>query len=591
MIRWNYLLPRLVIVLILGIVIRISANTLTKQSFARSIQALTHSKVELEESEVLFNPPTLTIRQLNIADPRKGKQFQNLFSVEEMKLEIDAGALLRRKFVVDQANIKGVLVNSKRTESGHFLNESKKQIDETKRGLNYSADIKELREKIESLAIEKTQNLTLTSELDDIRNRWTRDFDAINSEIDELRKTAETIRIAGEKTGNPLRHIEQIQDTLQTLQTKQQSLVRIHQTIHELPLKIKADQHRLEIAKNNDLAEIRSQIPFQPFSANRINKELFSQTAFHLLEDAKEYMDQGEAIAKLTIVPPKQQRDRGQNFEINPKLPSEPSIRTCQISGKLRRRGKFHNFEATLENIAGDQNYMTAPCRIQMSTRGEDLLQIEYAFQRKGEHCASQITMHWPSGNSHELNFGNNPDNDLSWSTGSQELWLQLRKTHRLDGETSYSGRLINVQRNTHLNLRSHTDEDRNLSPLVRSLENQLSNVHEVHLDATFTYADHQYNLDVKSNLGQLLTDSTTQSLAEESDRVRRIAQVKIENTFAKEAKSLRLWFAEKQQQVASNYEVTSGALDRIKSKLTFSSNQTDTYLSRLKGEAESSLR
>jgi hypothetical protein len=72
---------------------------------------------------------------------------------------------------------------------------------------------------------------------------------------------------------------------------------------------------------------------------------------------------------------------------------------------------------------------------------------------------------------------------------------------------------------------------------------------------------------------------------------VRRIAQVKIENTFAKEAKSLRLWFAEKQQQVASNYEVTSGVLDRIKSKLTFSSNQTDNYLSRLKGEAESSLR
>ena len=96
MIRWNYLLPRLLIVLLLGITIRLTVNPLCRSVITQTLQSTLDAKVHLDGSEVSFLPPQIQINHLELMNKHADEEYRNLAELDEINLKLEASALLRR---------------------------------------------------------------------------------------------------------------------------------------------------------------------------------------------------------------------------------------------------------------------------------------------------------------------------------------------------------------------------------------------------------------------------------------------------------------------------------------------------------------
>ena len=114
MIRWNYLLPRLVILILLILSIRIAANPVFKTILTASLETMFNAQVDIDESEINFFPPQINISRIEIADPRKAKGDSNLIKADAIKLHLDLESLLHRELVIKEASIHGILLDSDR---------------------------------------------------------------------------------------------------------------------------------------------------------------------------------------------------------------------------------------------------------------------------------------------------------------------------------------------------------------------------------------------------------------------------------------------------------------------------------------------
>ena len=122
MIRWRYLLPRLVLLgIVLGL-IGLGLDPLVRWALISTGQSMTGAKVEIGSLETAPMATVVTLGDLRVADPRD--PMKNLFEIERLALDLDAAALLRRKFIVDTARIDGIRVGTSRETSGALPEET-----------------------------------------------------------------------------------------------------------------------------------------------------------------------------------------------------------------------------------------------------------------------------------------------------------------------------------------------------------------------------------------------------------------------------------------------------------------------------------
>ena len=591
MIRWNYLLPRLLIVLLLGITIRLTVNPLCRSVITQTLQSTLDAKVHLDGSEVSFLPPQIQINHLELMNKHADEEYRNLAELDEINLKLEASALLRRQLVIENASIKGIQFNSDRIES----EQTERSVFDGTRGTTQSREVLQTAiafcENIKKVANDKIQHLNFSQEIRLIRQRWTQEFEKLNIEIASLQEDTEKLSIKRKNLSNPLRDLKQIEETLQNLSAKHGSLQRIGSSINSLPARVEKDRERLREAKDNDIADIQSSLPVPVFSNAKISVDLFSSAIEHLSNQAQLFMEHGETIAKYTVIPPKNLRSRGQNFELNAESANQPLVRAGELSGVFRHRGSDYIFSAKTENLAGNQTYMNTPCRIKLTARGHEVIKMEYAYQRKRDSRVSQITMHWPDGVTKEINFGNGKHTGISWNSDQQELWIQIRKDEHPEKKSAYSGRIINLQRNVKFDFHGLPNGDGNSLKLKEAFQQRLSSVPAMNLDASFTLHDGNWDLEIKNDLAPLLTDAISEIVKDEINQARHNLNLIVQEKFRDEGEEFREWFAKKQKEVSSKHERALQSLEQIKAALANVTEEVNVYVGRLRGANKSSLR
>ena len=579
MIRWNYLLPRLMILLIAGIGIRLAANPSCQWMVIESLQAITGSKVQIENTNIGFYPPIVEMTRLQIADPRKDKAYENLIEIDQLKLELDAEYLLKRSLVVNRATVEGILIHSTREESGLRAVTDSESNDLTRsKNHPFTQSLLSKSRAIETQFNEAIQNLSCVKTAAEIKTRWQSDFAALDAEIEELKSEAEQFTPS---TNNPLRNLEQVNSTLTSLKDYQQSLLAIQQKIASLPAQIQRDQQALLDAKDQDLHRLNEQVPLPSVDRDALNLDLLQDTAIQLMDDAKTYLGYGETLAHYTFVSPESERLRGRTFAMNNSADQPPYIRECLISGYLRHRGEHHRLTATIKNLPQNKNHMPSPCRIQMTLQGASELKVEYAVQRKGDRERSQLTAHWPHGRSDNRNFGLANTVGIHWEASSQEIWLQLKKDSDVTSANSFSGRLINIQKNAKLSLSNPSVG--NHENLLRSLEDHLDVVDEIQIDISFSNKNGDWRLHATSNLAPILAEFSDNYIRRTLDLARENSTRRITQAYVEQETELKSWFADRQSTLLTQLELTNQIVQSMKEKMIQPSMNPDAYLSRLR--------
>ena len=545
MIRWNYLLPRLVILILVILSIRIAANPVFKTTLTRSLETMFNAQVEIDKSEINFFPPQISISRIEIADPRKDKGNSNLIKADEIKLHLDLDSLLHRELVINEASIHGILLDSDRERSESLLDEDKNpksQMDSS--SVNLLAALSDIGAQAKKLANKEIAELQITQEMLRIRQAWTEDFSNLQEQIRNVEQSAIALVNERDPLSNPLRTVETIEKTLKELQEKQRSLLSIHKKIKNIPKKIQQDKQVLLQAKNDDQRDLREQLPLPSLRTETITNAMLEEASLQLVEEATDYLQYGQKIAAYTVVPPKTSRHRGTNFALAPDQEQSPIMNQCEISGHLRHRGVLHSLNGKIENFPRGQTAMTEPCRLKLSLQGKDLISLEHAFQARGKQRISQITAHWPKGMSEHENFGNPKKTGISWTAANQELWIQIRKNESDGNDAIISGRIINVQRDTKL-IVNHIDEQ-TANPLSKNFQNRVRSINNIQFDISFNKERDGWKLNPKTDLPQQLLEISNQCIQDGIATYQMQLNDRVEKIYDEQNQAFELWLITK---------------------------------------------
>nr|WP_319776185.1 TIGR03545 family protein [uncultured Sphaerochaeta sp.] len=81
------------------------------------------AKVEIDNLNVTFSPIGIEFTRLQIANPQDA--WQNLIETDSVKFEMDAGQLLRGKYIIDEISLKNLSIGTKRATDGSVSKEVK----------------------------------------------------------------------------------------------------------------------------------------------------------------------------------------------------------------------------------------------------------------------------------------------------------------------------------------------------------------------------------------------------------------------------------------------------------------------------------
>jgi uncharacterized protein (TIGR03545 family) len=120
--RWKGIIVFGIIVLALVIFSIFFMDNLIKGTIESVGSNALGAKLDIKEFELSFSKLLLRISGLQIGDPQD--EWRNQAEIGEIKFNLDFGALLRKKFIIEEVLIEGVTPSTKRTVSGKMTQSS-----------------------------------------------------------------------------------------------------------------------------------------------------------------------------------------------------------------------------------------------------------------------------------------------------------------------------------------------------------------------------------------------------------------------------------------------------------------------------------
>jgi uncharacterized protein (TIGR03545 family) len=116
MIRWSYALPRLVVLVAAMLAIGLGLDPLLRWSLVSLGQQITSAKVEIGSLKTSLGQSEICLRDVQVADP--DEPMKNLVEAREIRLALETGPLMRRKFIVHEGRVSGLRFGTDRQTSG-----------------------------------------------------------------------------------------------------------------------------------------------------------------------------------------------------------------------------------------------------------------------------------------------------------------------------------------------------------------------------------------------------------------------------------------------------------------------------------------
>lgn len=111
---WFILIP----VAILFIVVYLFLDSWVESAIEESAESVTGAKVEIDNLSIKYFPLGVEWSKMQVANPFD--PWTNLFETGNVKFEIDANQLLRKKYIIETVEVYGLHIASKRTTSGEL---------------------------------------------------------------------------------------------------------------------------------------------------------------------------------------------------------------------------------------------------------------------------------------------------------------------------------------------------------------------------------------------------------------------------------------------------------------------------------------
>ncbi len=573
MIRWRYILSRLVIVGLVLMLIRWGLGPVATYVTVQGLQESTGAKVEIESSEVGFFPPRIQYHDVRVADPRGDKELKDAFRADKIDLVIDGKALLHRRWVATDGRITGIQIGSDRETSGHLAetfdqsSNAPESIGMLDRFLSGATD------QLGDHANSVIGGLETVQRSKEIRTRWEQDYEALMVRARELESRIREIRDMARGIDNPLRDWEALDRTLARGNEAMNKLQVVRESIDALPERAKTDMVSMQRAKQIDLEKIDQYVPGSLSQSDNFGVDLMAEAVRQQVQKVRGYLDSGRNLAEYTMVAPETLRDRGIDHDLlGLNRRPEIMIRRCEVGGMMTTNGNAYVMTGILENLSSEPSVMTEPTTARLRLDGPDIVRVEMTSDRRQGADVDLVTLHWPQVDAKPMHLGNRRDAGISIMGGQRELWVQLRSA----GD-QVSGRFVSKHAGVKMSL--NVDSKYAQSPAAVALGQSLASVDTLEVDANFNGTWRDMQLQLNSNLGPIFKNAARDAVASQVQASKRQLAVKVEEAHLRETESLRRWLEEHESEAQTLLASATASIKEMREKVISNVGHDDHYL------------
>lgn len=323
-IRWWGLAAFLLVVTVLFGAIALFADLLVERAVETVGTKANGAQVELRNASLSFNPLGFVLMDLQVTDAHQ--PMRNVVQIQRIKFALDSYALLRRKVVITDLHAEGVRTNTPRARSGALPQVAATPAPETKQaglldGFSFPQvelpDVKQVLANSDLASVQLTEQLR--TELEQAKALWnTRLADLPDSAA--LKSYDERIRQARpDLTGNVLQDAQAIAAGIQRLQAVRDDIAKDVERVKSVRQAWESDwalwtQHSKDLlaAPGADLARLKDKYSLDAKGFANASRALFGGQITHWTETGLYWYDKAKPLlAGNRDEPPKPVRGKG----------------------------------------------------------------------------------------------------------------------------------------------------------------------------------------------------------------------------------------------------------------------------------------
>ncbi len=566
MIRWSYLVPRLIILGLVLLVVWISADPLLRYAVVNATESVTGSKVEVGRVKSSLFKGKVFLEELAISDPRN--PMQNLIQADVAYLQLNPQRLLHRQLVVEHAHSTNVMFGAPRTVSGE-LPDREYRFEDLKSWLPSApkSEIFDSEHWMDQLQSRITgyskDNLELVKVSKQLQEEWPAVFAQKLAQIAKMQSRVAELKQTIETPGqNPLRDRDQITNAISQVDAIGQQLKSANEEMNRLVQKAQKDLERVEQAKMQDTAKI------QQFSAYSVDAETFSNLLL-----AKDQTTRLQEVInwvrwfRNSIPDPENDfhpaRHRGTDIAFQGQQ-THPQflIKTLELEGQGTVSDQHFDFAGIAKNLTTQPSLHDQPATFELRAQGEHHLIVNCTLDRRNSTWKDQLEITCPDLDIPGQNLG---DGDT--------LIVQMRPS-RMQAEVNIQingDELSGALRFRHSNCSLYVDkidEYAGGQDMQLRMNQELARIQEFSTYATLTGTLDNPSLKFESDLGQQFAASMGRIIKDKADQQIADVQREINQRYQDEIyelnKMLKVNFDEIKQQLYGGSTLVSELIENI---------------------------
>ena len=389
MIRWHYLVPRLVILALLMVLVWISADPLLKYAIVKSTESVTGAKVDVGQVKTSLFEGKIYISDLAITDPRD--PMRNLLQADVAYLKMDPRRLLHKELIVEHGHSKQVMFGSPRTISGELKG---RQYNTPMQPELQNVFVRNAAPINSKLWLDQYQTPSLLSAERDleiikvaasVKQKWRPIFEAQLHKITLARAQLETLpRIDDGQIVNPLRDLEMNQQQRNKIQQLREDIAEARTELGQLKTAAEADRQLIAQAGERDGQMVGSMIQATMTDPNSLTQILLQNQQ---QEYASEVISWVQWFRNSLPNPEADFLDgegRGTNIAFTGQT-ARPRflVKTLDLSGQGSLAGQHHTFAGVLTNMTNEPMLHNEPTKFNLRAQGNHHLIVDCTLDRR----------------------------------------------------------------------------------------------------------------------------------------------------------------------------------------------------------------
>ncbi len=377
MIRWRSLLIRLSVVIAVVVAARYALGPLAKHTASRMIWAGTDARVQIGKSTVGLFPPVVRFDDVTVTSLDEQAHSSPIASLKSIEMEVDAEALLHRRYVIRSGRIDGLELTANQLSLDPGTADSANT--QATSDQCFGEFVSELSTLSQVTLDGTTQSLELTKRADQIRRRWKSEYTMLRQQAETLQASLEKASTSTQGLNNPLRDRERVESALAKSKQVQTELAAVRRAIDELPNQIQQDILSLQQAKQVDQTQLANGFAQRTRANEPEPARLVAANINAQVDRLHEYLNWCRTLASQPLVQAPA-TDRGQVIDLDHGQHS-PNwfVQRCDVSGKLVCNQQPIGLTGLIENLTSELGSSTAPFRARLKLQGAQSVRIDYS--------------------------------------------------------------------------------------------------------------------------------------------------------------------------------------------------------------------